>query len=405
MHATPRGDAIERRDVPMRFPLHLPPIVIVTTCAMLIAWPNASPLSAQTRMSAPRFALRVPTAPTVANGETGAFLVYELHLINTVAQQWTVQKVEVLSGTPNPRVLQTLEDRELGLAMVRPGTTIPAAERTIFGGGAWGVVMMWVPVDRAALPASLSHRVTFAPNNAVATAVRDLQGGEAAVRRESVTIGPPLSGGPWRVANITNAGAHRRGMFGYGGDVTINSRFAIDYTKMGDDDRPFTGERTRNENWHGYGQEVLAVADGRVAAIRDGIADNTFAGASGPLDLDTIRGNHIVLEIGPRLYATYAHLKPGSLRVAMGQRVTRGQVIGLVGNTGASAAPHLHFQLSEAPDVTSDGVPYAHGVFDVVGRCRQTGPSLVDQTCAHVPSETHRGEIPLTGMLVHFRQN
>jgi murein DD-endopeptidase MepM/ murein hydrolase activator NlpD len=372
---------------------------------VLIAWSNALPLSAQTRMSAPRFTLRVPTAPTVANGETGAFLVYELHLTNFAAQQWTVQKVEVLSGTPNPRVLQTLEDRELGLAIVRPGTTIPAAERTIFAGGAWGVVMMWVPVDRGAPPASLSHRVTFALDNAAATAVRDLQGGEAAVRRETATIGPPLSGGPWRAAGFTNASPHRRGsMFGYGGDATINARFAIDYVKMGDDDRPFTGERTRNENHHGYGQEVLAVADGRVAAIQDGVADNSFSGPSGPPDLDAIRGNHIILEIGPRLYATYAHLKPGSLRVATGQRVKRGQVIGLVGNTGASAAPHLHFQLSEAPDVTSDGVPYAYGAFDVVGRCQQTGPALADQTCAHVPAEIHRDEIPLNGMLVQFRE-
>src|SRR5574341_1061865 len=93
---------------------------------------------------------------------------------------------------------------------------------------------------------------------------------------------------------------------------------SIDYTKHGADDRLFTGERTRNENWHGYGQKVLAVADGRVAAIQDGLA----------------------------------------------------------GNTGASAAPHLHFQLSEAPDVTSDGVPYAHASFDVVARCRQTGPTF-----------------------------
>jgi murein DD-endopeptidase len=379
-------------------------LAILSACAMLIAWPTPSGLSAQTRMSAPRFALRVPNAPTVANGETGAFLVYELHLTNTVAQQWTVRKVEVLSGTPNPHVLQTLESRELEQAIVRPGTTIPAAERTIFAGGAWGVLMMWVPVDRAAPPASLSHRVTFALDNTAGAAVRDLQGGEAAVRRETVMIGPPLSGGPWRVANITNASAHRRGMFGYGGEPTINARFAIDYLKMGDDDRPFTGERTRHENWHGYGQEVLAVADGRVAAISDGIADNTFAGPSGPPDLDTIRGNHILLEIGPRLYATYAHLKPGSVRVAVGQRVTRGQVIGLVGSTGASSAPHLHFQLSEAPDVISDGVPYAHRAFDVVGRCQQTGPAPWDQTCTHVPPEVHRGEMPLNGMLVRFHE-
>ena len=387
----------------MRFPLHRPAVAIVSGCAMLIASPE-SPLSAQTRMSTPRFALRVPTAPTVANAETGAFLVYELHLTNFVAQQWTVQKVEVLSGTPNPRVLQTLEARELGLAIVRPGTTIPLAERTIFAGGAWGVVMMWVPVDRAAPPASLSHRVTFALDNAAGTAVRDLQGGEAAVRRETVTIGPPLRGGPWRAAGFTNTSPHRRAMFGYGGEATINARFAIDYMKIGDDDRPFVGERTRNENYHGYGQEVLAVADGRVAAIQDGVADNTFSGPSGPPNLDAILGNHVILEIGPRRYATYAHLKPGSLRVSMGQRVTRGQVIGLVGNTGNSGAPHLHFQLSEAPDVTSDGVPYAHGAFDVVGRCQQTGPALADQTCARVPSEVHRGEMPLNGMLVHFNE-
>jgi murein DD-endopeptidase len=404
MKATPGSDAVERQDVIMRFPLHLPGVAIVSTCAMLFVSPNESPLSAQTRMSAPRFALRVPTAPTVANGETGAFLVYELHLTNTVAQQWTVQKIEVLSGTPNPRVLQTLEERELVTAIVRPGTAIPADQRRVFAGGAWGVVMMWVPVDRAAPPASLSHRVTFALDATAGAAARELQGGEAEVRRETVTIGPPLRGGPWRAGGFTNTSPHRRAMFGYGGDASINARFAIDYAKLGADDRPFTGERTRNDNWHAYGQEVLAVADGRVTAIHDGVADNTFPGPSGPPNLDAILGNHIILEIGPRLYATYAHLKPGSLRVAMGQRVTRGQVIGLVGNSGNSSAPHLHVQLSGAPDVTSDGVPYAHGAFDVVGRCQQTGPTLADQTCAHVPPETHRGEIPLNGMLVHFRE-
>jgi hypothetical protein len=261
---------------------------------MLIASPNESPLSAQTRISAPRFALRVPTAPTVANGETGAFLVYELHLTNFVAQQWTMQKVEVLSGTESPRVLQTLEERELGSAIVRPGTPIPADQRRVFAGGAWGVVMMWVPVDRGAPPASLSHRVTFALDAAAGAAARELQGGETAVRREMVTICPPLRGGPWRAGGFTNTAPHRRAMFGYGGDATINARFAIDYLKMGDDDRPFTGERTRNENYHGYGQEVLAVADGRVAAIQDGVADNTFSGPSGPPDLDAIRGNHII---------------------------------------------------------------------------------------------------------------
>src|SRR5215208_5890518 len=106
----------------MRRLRHWRPLAIISACAMLITWPNESRLSAQNTAPTPRFALRVPHPPTVANGESGAFLVYELHVTNFVAQQWTLQKVEVASGTPNPRVLHTLAEGELGLAITRPGT-------------------------------------------------------------------------------------------------------------------------------------------------------------------------------------------------------------------------------------------------------------------------------------------
>jgi hypothetical protein len=76
--------------------------------------------------------------------------VYELHLTNFVGQQWTLQKVEVMSGAPNSRIVHTLAEPELGLAIVRPGTTIPADQRRVFAGGGWGVAMLWVPVDRGA---------------------------------------------------------------------------------------------------------------------------------------------------------------------------------------------------------------------------------------------------------------
>ena len=379
-------------------------VAIVGVWAMLTAWPSESRLAAQTRVSAPRFALRVPTAPTVATGENGAFLVYELQLTNFVAQPWTLQKVEVLSEGPNPRVLHTLADAELGLAIVRPGLTIPPDQRRVLAGGAWGVVMMWVPIGRTALPASVSHRLTFVSGDGDNAAARELHGGVTVVRRETVAIGPPLRGGPWRAQGFTNTAPHRRAMFGYGGDATVNARFAIDYVKLGEDDRPFTGDRTRNENHHAYGQEAIAVGDGLVVATSDALPDNTpFSGAPGPPDLDTILGNHIILEIGPRLYAIYAHLKPASLRVAKGQRVTRGQVIGLVGNSGNSGLPHLHFQLSEGPNVTSEGLPYTHDTFEVLGRCQMTGPTPAEQTCARVPAEIHRGEIPLQGMMIRFR--
>lgn len=79
-------------------------------------------------------------------------------------------------------------------------------------------------------------------------------------------------------------------------------------------------------------------------------------------------------------------------------------MVGLVGNTGNSGLPHLHFQLSEDPSITSEGLPYTHEALEVVGRCKQTGATRAEQTCARVPLEIHRAEIPLDGMMVQFRE-
>lgn len=57
--------------------------------------------------------------------------------------------------------------------------------------------------------------------------------------------------------------------------------------------------------------------------------------------------------------AVYAHLKPGSVRVKVGDKVRAGDVIGLLGNSGTSLAPHLHFHIMNGPNaITSDGYPY-----------------------------------------------
>ena len=50
------------------------------------------------------------------------------------------------------------------------------------------------------------------------------------------------------------------------------------------------------------------------------------------------------------LTAVYAHLKPGSVKVKAGDKVKAGEVIGLLGNTGGSLAPHLHFHIVNGPE-------------------------------------------------------
>ena len=68
----------------------------------------------------------------------------------------------------------------------------------------------------------------------------------------------------------------------------------------------------------------------------------------------------MILDLGGGKFAFYAHIQPGTLRVKTGDRVTRGQVLGLVGNSGNSTEPHLHFHISDSPlPLESEGLPYA----------------------------------------------
>lgn len=70
-----------------------------------------------------------------------------------------------------------------------------------------------------------------------------------------------------------------------------------------------------------------------------------------------------------RLFSASTHMQPGSIRVHRGENVKLGQVIGLVGNSGNSIAPHLHFQVTAGPSsLTSDGLPYEIDKFQVIGK-------------------------------------
>ena len=59
-----------------------------------------------------------------------------------------------------------------------------------------------------------------------------------------------------------------------------------------------------------------------------------------------------------------AHLASGSVAVTSGQRVGAGEVLGRVGHSGNSTAPHMHFQLMDSPDpLRAKGVPCAFAAY------------------------------------------
>ena len=104
----------------------------------------------------------------------------------------------------------------------------------------------------------------------------------------------------------------------------------------------------------------------------------------------------VTLDIGGGVYVFYAHFKPGSIRVKQGDRVKRGQVIGLVGNSGNSRGPHLHLHFESEPvALSSEGLPYVIDEFEWLGRCK-------GKTCTIGQAKTVRGEIPLRDDIVRF---
>lgn len=358
-----------------------------------------TPLSGQTVSLPPSVEIRIPKSPTVAYLNNRSVLAYELHVTNLTRDTLTLQRVEVLADSGNS-VIATLADSALIAAIARPGLAAQGAQRPQLSGGMRAVVFMWVDAAKTARPpAALRHRLTFAPRAADSGRGPTLEKSAVTVANDAAVVGPPLRGGPWFAANGPDpVSGHRRSMLALNGMPHIAQRFAIDYVKMNAQSRRFTGDSLSNKSYFAYGTDALAVADGIVAAAKDSIPENVPGGRAVPITLETVAGNYVILDLGGERYAFYAHLIPGSLRVRVGDRVRRGQVLGLVGNSGNSTEPHLHFHLSDgtAP-LAAEGIPYVHESFAVLGECR----SLI-AACPIGSPTAHQREMPAGIHIVRF---
>ena len=351
----------------------------------------------------------VPPTPVNADGKIN--LVYELHLTNFSSSELTLTNVEVLAG--NGIALAQYDGKELIANLARPGLPPNNQEKQRLGGGMRAIVYVWITVGAAsAVPSTLRHRVTASMNIPPST------GGDAGAKPENIEVkgesgeikvrnGPPLvisaplRGSEWLAANGPgNASGHRRALIPISGQAHIAQRFAIDWVQLREDGKTWTGDQLKNESYRAYGAEALAVADGVVVATKDGIPQNIPGATSRavPITLETVGGNHVIIDLGLGRYAFYAHLQPGSLRVKVGDKVKRGQVVGLVGNSGNSTEPHLHFHISDANSpLGSDGLPYVFESFEQQGQGWGWKPSSTDG-----PAVRHEMEMPLQNAVIRF---
>ena len=374
---------------------------LLTSVALCITAVAASPRTVVAQASLPpQVEARIPKAPTVAALDGQRALVYEIHVTNVTTDTQTLKRVEALDGSSGS-ALAAVADSALGVAIARRGAPVARADRPKIGPGLRAIVFMWVPVGAAA-PATIRHRLSFESGSGDSVRTAVLETSAVPVAQDAPVLGPPLRGGSWLAANgPANESGHRRALIGVEGGLFIAQRFAIDYVKLVESGTgTFTGDRLKNANYAAYGNDALAVADGQVVAVKDGIPENVpgVNSRAVPITMETVGGNHVIVDIGRGKYAFYAHLRPGSIKVKVGDRVRRGQVLGLVGNSGNSTEPHLHFHVSDANSpLGSEGVPYAHESLDVVGRCRS-----LFADCSRGAGETRRRQMPAANELVRF---
>lgn len=159
--------------------------------------------------------------------------------------------------------------------------------------------------------------------------------------------------GVWTAVNggVDKASSHSWGI--------QTQRYAYDFVILDEEGHSFSGDQTNATDYYCYSKEVLVPADGEVVEVRAGYPDSLLLG-KGKVDCSArdIRGNYILIRHADKEYGLLAHLKPGSIRVKVGDKVKRGQCIASCGNSGNTSEPHLHFHLQDGMSFyTSAGLP------------------------------------------------
>lgn len=346
--------------------------------------------------------VHVPLAPTAFSAGGKAHLAYELHVNNMSRWDLLLSSLEVVDGDDGSRVLARFSQADLERMIAGQ-----ASVKTLLEAGKAAVIFVWVTVDELQrAPGRLSNRFNVKLGDY--PEALDVQLRPLAVSKNSLVIGSPLSGDHWLAANgPANGSGHRRAMIPIDGHAAIAQRFAIDWVQLGKDGKTYRGDPKDNKNYYAFGRDALAVADGVVAAVLDGIPNNVpgIDSRAQPITLANVGGNFVQIDLGSGLYAFYAHLQPGSLRVKVGDKVRRGQVIGLVGNTGNSTEPHLHFHVSNSPEpLGAEGFPYAFPAFEVQGSAQLEGEQIKMQPAKAGKSETRSMAMPADGEIVRFER-
>jgi hypothetical protein len=317
-----------------------------------------------------------PPSPIIQHGTPR--LVYEMRVSNYVPLAYVLDSIDVSAGSKT----FTYSGDKLRSMVRFFGEKAPIAPDRRFEPGRSAVIYFMLEFDqRDEVPPTLRHtlHITAPDGSHHALEAESL----AVTQRAPTVVAAPLRGRDWlagdSVHNSPDA-AHRRTILLVGGQPWLAQRYAIDWVRyriVNGTATTWSGPEDQNRSYLCYDAPIYSVADGTVVDMMDGIAENTPHSGKYAVDIDFINagGNHVVVDIGGNRYAFYAHMRPGSVKVKMGERVKTGQILGHVGNTGSSTEPHLHMHLVDHPSfLAGHGVPYEFASFSASG-----SPELIEK--------------------------
>lgn len=238
-------------------------------------------------------------------------------------------------------------------------------------------IQLPVPLDKAP-PSRISHRLVFRDtvNNQDVT----VEGGVVVPRYNEVplVIGSPVRGTKWMFFNQSTNDYHFNTIIFLGGKLGTGERFAFDNMQVDDNfDKFYQGDPGKNSAYFCYLDTLYAVAGGVVVACSDTMIENdgnqrNHVNFKAPVEY---AGNHVILNIGNGHYAMYAHCVTHSIMVKPGDTVKEGSPVSLLGNSGNSDAPHLHFEIGDAPDFfMCNGLPFVLRKFVKIGAYQNPAP-------------------------------
>ncbi len=186
----------------------------------------------------------------------------------------------------------------------------------------------------------------------------------------------PLTGAWWVASGPSFHTQHR---------WALPEEFGLDLLKLDANGKTHSGDGTKFSEYYAYGAKIVAPAAGKVVlaitsenedpkALRQKgetldafftrlLGDQAARMARG---IPGILGNGVVIDHGNGEFSVLAHMQPGSVKVAVGDMVAKGQLLGALGSSGNSTEPHLHYHVCDKPDpLVCAGIPLAFSNIDI----------------------------------------